>query len=740
MHLFSSKFCYQDFGLPQGSVWFAISARHVVASPSFGLSTCLWLACLVALCTLSGVANGREAVFAGWPVFHTVVYRHYDGVTDDLLTAGLGRHGLAHSIPPSTTSNPPTAAELRRLAIYNFYRALIDTSAGGGYGTVLGPNVTSKSEITDDPGLIVGEEILAFMHDHHGQNITLLVQVPEAFDTTQPCLAAVAVPGSCGIYCGIAGGGELALKRGCAVVYTDKGAGTGAHYLQDNTVNLLRGERANADQAGSTSNFTAPLSVRQRADFNAAKPYRFAFKHAHSRQNPERNWGNHVLQAIKFGFAALNWLSKQRNWPAFSPENTTVIALGLSNGGGAALRAGEQDRGRLIDGIVVAEPNVNPRFDGSFVIVQGNKPAISRHSRPLYDYVTLLNLYQGCANRDPAQAAAPLNVLNFPDIGASRCQGLNDYGLLSETDLVEQAAEAQALINASGLLPEQNIIQPAHWYLSVPQALGVTYANAYARRPVQASLCGYSFAAVDPLSGEPTPIGPAIEATLFATSGGIPPTAGIELINDDALGNPRENRRPVSSSTGRQDENLDGALCLRALWTGIDFSTGHPLTGPARAWHRRLRKSVWKIQARGNLGGIPTVIVTGRNDAVLPPNHTSRAYHGLNQRQQENDSPLRYYEVKNAQHFDAFNALPGFDQRFIPLQFYYQQAFQRLLSHLLADEPLPPSQVVHTQPRGLSPDGSVPPLDPEAHLSPLSGSPPPEALIRFTGNTLHIPE
>src|SRR5580692_6873334 len=57
----------------------------------------------------------------------------YDGTTDDLLTAGLGKDGLASATPPAI-SNPaaPSATDLRRLAIYSNYRALVDMSANGG--------------------------------------------------------------------------------------------------------------------------------------------------------------------------------------------------------------------------------------------------------------------------------------------------------------------------------------------------------------------------------------------------------------------------------------------------------------------------------------------------------------------------------------------------------------------------------------------------------------------------------
>ena len=41
----------------------------------------------------------------------------------------------------------PTVAELRRLAIYNNYRALVDIAANGGYGTLYGPNVDADGTV-----------------------------------------------------------------------------------------------------------------------------------------------------------------------------------------------------------------------------------------------------------------------------------------------------------------------------------------------------------------------------------------------------------------------------------------------------------------------------------------------------------------------------------------------------------------------------------------------------------------
>ena len=58
-----------------------------------------------------------------------ILQTYYDGVNDDLLTGGLGKTGLEDGSPPPMIVDPenPTVAELRRLAIYNNYRALVDT-------------------------------------------------------------------------------------------------------------------------------------------------------------------------------------------------------------------------------------------------------------------------------------------------------------------------------------------------------------------------------------------------------------------------------------------------------------------------------------------------------------------------------------------------------------------------------------------------------------------------------------
>src|SRR5205823_1064769 len=165
------------------------------------------------------------------------------------------------------------------------------------------PNINVQGGNTLGEGKIAGEETLAFDDDGTGQvNATMMVQVPASFDPNNPCIVTATSSGSRGVYGAIATAGEWGLKHGCAVAYTDKGSGMGLHDLQANTVNQIDGTRADAVTAGTKSNFTANLSDADRASFNAATANRFAVKHAHSQQNPEKDWGVYTLHAVEFAF------------------------------------------------------------------------------------------------------------------------------------------------------------------------------------------------------------------------------------------------------------------------------------------------------------------------------------------------------------------------------------------------------------------------------------------------------
>ncbi|MFL1466916.1 3-hydroxybutyrate oligomer hydrolase family protein [Marinobacter sp. HN1S83] len=703
------------------------------------------------LCALIGVTGAALAAGnEGKPPFNAIPdfiasdiqQTWYDGLTDDLLTAGLGADGLASATPPAfDDALNPTPGELRRLAIYNNYRALVDTAPGGGYGTFFGPRVGVNGN-----GMIAGEESLALMtvpgHEEQGHEVpvTVMVQVPDSFDPRRPCMVTAPSSGSRGVYGAIGTAGEWGLKKGCAVVYTDKGTGTGAHNLETNSTQRIDGTLTTTDDEPVL--FRADLDDAARADFNSQWPDRFAYKHAHSGVNPEADWGTHVLQSIEFGFYVLNEkfgreLGNGERLITIKPKNTLVIASSVSNGGGASVRAAEQDDRGLIDGVAVSEPNVNPRVNTSFTIRQGNGPVISGHSRSLLDYTTALAVYQGCANQAPAiRDVAPLNaVFNPPAIGENICDSLASKGLVSGMTTEERATDALRILNEDfGMQPEQNLLAPVHFGLSVAQGISMTYANAYGQAGVEDRICSLSLAATDG-TGAVTPLAPAQEAALFSASNGIPPSAGVNLVYDDALGQPTHLAMSASASTGQLDFGLDALLCLRSLVQGVDIATGNPLAGADASLVDAVSQGIEDIRASGDLRGKPAVFVTGRADAILPINHTSRPYLALNRMVEGEDSGLRYYEILNAHHLDVLNGFPGVAERYVPLHHYYFQALDLVYEHLTEGRPLPPSQVVRTVPRG-----DITTALSETNVPDIQDQPPQSDLIVFADNQLNIPD
>ena len=626
-----------------------------------------------------------------------VTVTHFDGVSDDLLTAGMGASGLASATAPTVANaTAPTAAELRRLAIYNNYRALVDTNAKGGYGTLYGPNVDASGNVTSGSGMVPGTEYVAYSDDGSGQqNVVLLVQIPDAFDAANPCIITATSSGSRGVY-GAISTGEWGLKRKCAVAYTDKGTGAGPHDLATDTVPLQDGTRTTRAAAGSKAQFAAPLTDSQLAAFNVATPNRLAFKHAHSQRNPEKDWGRFTLQAVQFAFWAINdKLSGSSAVNASTlpvrPDNTIVIASSVSNGGGAAIAAAEQDTNNLIDGVAVGEPGLNLPATAS-VQVQRGGVTLPVSGKPLFDYVSYANEFRLCAALSSSVSAAPAQSFFASNVGwpasvqANRCAALHANGLLSASTTAAQADEALQKLHTYGWEPESDLVHASMAYFEIDPSVATTFGNALSRASVLDNLCNFSFAAVD-AAFHPTAVNATVLAQLAGTGNGIPPTTGVQLINNLAQGGATQSKQSVDSS-GTQAANLDGALCLRNLLTGSDAAS------------QALQLGISQTLRTGSLGGRPALIVQGRNDALLPVNHGARPYLGLNA-QVEANSKLSYIEVTNAQHFDGFiDVVPGYDTLFVPLVLYEQRALDAVYANLKNGTPLPPSQVVRTTPRG----------------------------------------
>lgn len=556
----------------------------------------------------------------------TAFTHRHDGAhrgADDLLTGGLGADGLRAMTPPAfADAAQPTAAELRRRALWNNWRGIADLSAGGGYGSAYGSLAP-----------VPGREFHAYAgvpgarHPHR-----VMLQLPDAFDPAKPCIVVSASSGSRGIYGAIAVAGAWGLPKGCAVAYTDKGAGTDYYDLDagvgvraDGTI----GHGADADLA-----------------FDPGAPdgaHGVAFKHAHSQDNPEADWGRHVRQAADFALQVLN-----ETWPGrrFDTGNTRLIAVGISNGGGAVLRAAEH--GDWLDAVVAGEPNVSVR-----------------DARPLYDYTTQAALLMPCA----------LPQLGLPESPASnaRCASLASAGSLAGRTVAEQQASAYDALRADGWTDAALRAGSISVAFDLWRAIAATYASTYGRYGIGEHPCGFGWSAVDK-EARARPSTPAERAAWWSDASGIPPGAGVGLLDAEASASP--------------DPAFAGLQCLRALWSGQDADA------------QRVRKGIGELQASPPRSGLPVILVHGSDDGLVPMAFTSAPYVAA---ARAAGRDVRFWQVRNAQHFDAFLGLPAYAAQYVPLLPYVYAALDRAWAHLEDGTPLPADAVVDTIPRAAKP-------------------------------------
>ncbi|NKI94923.1 3-hydroxybutyrate oligomer hydrolase family protein [Rhizobacter sp. SG703] len=667
--------------------------------------------------------------------------------TQDLLTGGLGKTGLAAAAPAYADPLNPTAAELRRNALFSNYRGLVDVTAAGGYGTLYGPNVDAAGSVTTSEGLVPGREYVAVLDNAAGtKRVAIAVQIPDSFNQSAPCLVLGPSSGSRGVYGAIATSAEWGLKHGCAVALTDAGKGMGLYDLTDDTVNRIDGTRATRAAAGALSFFAAAVSDAARATYNALTPNRLALKQVHSQLNPEKDWGNDTLAAAAYALYALNDRYGNAAAPVpFTAANTVVIAGSVSNGGAAVIRAAEADSTGLIDGVVAGEPVTEMPTRSGYGIQFGGA-AVVAYGKTLGDFTTFGNLYQPCAALAAEAALTETSFFNYIGLTAqtaratARCTGLAAKGLVTGADTAAQSLDALNKLRAYGWTTDNDTMHNAHYALGNGPILSAMYPVMYGRFSVLDNVCGTSFAQVD-ASGNPIAALAASKAQSFAIGNGTANGSPASVVYNDSVGGAKQWAAAVSVSTGVQDFGLDNALCQRALVTGVD-ETGAALTAtasstrPTAAQAAAVQAGMAEVLVNGNLRAKPVLVVAGRSDALVPVNNNARAYVAFN-KTVEAASKLGYIEVTNAQHFDGFLSLSGFDTRFVPLHVYFNRAMDAMYAHLKTGAALPPSQVVRATPRGGLP-GAAPAIT-AANVPALSAAPLVADQIGFAGTSIAIP-
>ena len=339
----------------------------------------------------------------------------------------------------------------------------------------------------------------------------------------------------------------------------------------------------------------------------------------------------------------------------FTFDNTRVIAAGISNGGGAVLRAAELE-GDWLDAVVAGEPSIHVQGAGS---------------RALYDYATQAALLMPCAllHLPPDALPQPPPRAQAQGLWEARCVALRERGLLQGADTAALAKDAYDRMQAAGWSDGALRGGATSVGFDLWRAVAAAYASAYGRYAPGAHPCGYRYAAQNP-DTTPRQASIAERAAWWSDSSGIPPGNGIGLV-DPSLAPP--------------DFGLSGLQCLRRLWEGEGDDA------------RRVQAGVRATQARLPRSGLPVIVLHGLDDGLVPPAFGSAPYV---RDAQAAGRDVRYWQVERAQHFDAFLAFPDYAGRFVPLLPYVYAALDRVWAYLEEGGPLPADARIAPKPRG----------------------------------------
>jgi len=330
-----------------------------------------------------------------------------------------------------------------------------------------------------------------------------------------------------------------------------------------------------------------------------------------------------------------------------------VIAVGISNGGGAVLRAAELE-GDWLDAVVAAAPNIH---------VEGHD------ARALYDYTTEAALLMPCALLHLQGLPQPPPAAQLQASGSQRCASLKDAGLVEGAGAAAQARSAYGQLLANGWTEGALRAGALSVGFDLWRAVAATYASAYGRYGVGAHPCGFAFAAQG-ADLAPRAATAAERAAWWPDASGIPPGAGVGLVDPGLT---------------PQHATLPGLQCLRALWGGQGADA------------ERVRKGIAATRALPPRAGLPVVVIHGTDDALVPMAFSSAPYVAS---AKAAGRDVRYWQVRQAQHFDAFLGLPDYGERYVPLLPHVYAALDRVAANLDTGAALPADAVIETRPRG----------------------------------------
>ena len=203
------------------------------------------------------------------------------------------------------------------------------------------------------------------------------------------------------------------------------------------------------------------------------------------------------------------------------------------------------------------------------------------------------------------------------------------------------------------------------------RAVAVTYASGYGRYGPGEHPCSFGFA-MQTAEGARRAAAAEERAAWWSDASGIPPGAGVGIIDEIA----------------RIDPGASRLRCLRNLWSGASVDAD------------RVRKGIAETRAGPPRAGLPVTVIHGVDDGLIPMAFTSAPY-VAHARAAGRD--VGFWQVRNAQHFDAFLGLPDYGARYLPMLPYIHAALDRTLASLEGNGQRPEDAIIQTVARAGKP-------------------------------------
>ena len=487
----------------------------------------------------------------------------YDGITDDLLTAGLGKRGLAGGGAGRRRSRQP---DRRRNCAASPSTTIIGRSSTSPPAAATAASTArtccADGTVTANEGLIAGTECLAYADDGSGRkNVTLMVQMPAS--------SILAIPASSPAPPRVA----RHLRR----------------HRHQRRVGPEERLRRRLHRQGHRHRRARPAERHRQSDRRRTRQRRlrrrgFQLHGPHQRRRARRLQRRNA-QSVRL---------QARPFPA-----EPASRVGRRCRAGDPVRLHRTQSPHYPEAAIVTRQQHRHRFQHlqrrrRLAARSGNRP-----TRPDRRHRRLRAERQSGARRAvrdrpgrPATVPRRQSARRLPDTArrlpglrqpvaaggaveqlcrrfsaTNRCASLRTKGCCRGDTRPSRRAEAQAIINDDGFLREQNIVQPSHWTL---RAAGRRRHLCQRLRPRPRA--GQSLRLqlrrhrLRRRPRSPSPATPRRCSSHRPTASRRRPASTSSTM--PRSGGPKQDTLSVSPSTGALDQNLDGALCLRALWTG----------------------------------------------------------------------------------------------------------------------------------------------------------------------------